>query len=111
LLAANWTTIWHAVVLGGTVEEVTGRELLELSAVRNCLAHRRGIVDARFREACGTTKLQIGEPILLTSEPANRYRFAVLHPAATVLERIKARYAPEEEVEINAKLYLEQLTG
>ncbi len=37
---------------GGAVDDLTRREILEFSAVRNCLAHRKGIVDELLR-ACG----------------------------------------------------------
>jgi hypothetical protein len=77
------------------VADLTKRQLLELSAVRNCLAHRRGIVDARFLKACGTTTLTLGEPILLTSNHLLRYYCAADHYAMTVLERVKMQYDPD----------------
>jgi hypothetical protein len=54
-----------------------------------------GIVDTKFVKACGTTKLKIGDPILLTRGNMDGYVLASQQYASTVLDRVKARYAPE----------------
>lgn len=97
--------------LKGTVEDLTGRELLELAAVRNCLAHRNGIVDAKFMKACGTTKLKIGDRILLTRGNVEAYVVASQQYASTVLDRVKARYAPEMDFKSSSAWLLDHLSG
>jgi hypothetical protein len=98
-----------AFKLGGQVEDLTRREILEFSAVRNCLAHRKGIVDERFLKACGTTKLKLGDSIQLTSANINRYFYAAQQYAACLLDRIKAIYEPQSQFKSAAAAYLDEL--
>ncbi len=53
------------------------RELLELSAVRNLLVHRGGIVDSRFRNQCPWTAWELGSPLVVSHEDYHRYFDAV----------------------------------
>jgi hypothetical protein len=83
--------------LGGAVAEATSREILEFSAVRNCLAHRRGIVDKRFLDACGTTTLKLGDLINVTARDADCYFYAAWQYVMTILARVAARWDPESD--------------
>jgi hypothetical protein len=89
---------------------LAGRVASRARPLRNCLAHRRGIVDTWFLKACGTTTLTLGEPILLTSNDLLRYYCAADHYAMTVLERVKMQYDPGSVFSARSDWYLEELT-
>lgn len=86
--------MFDAFGLGKGADETTRRVLLEFAAVRNCLAHRKGIVDERFLEACGTTKLKVGDALRLTQDHAACYFYAANQYASAVADRVTAKYMP-----------------
>lgn len=77
---------------GGEVDPVASKELLEFSAVRNCLVHRQGIVDRRFLEACATGQWQLGTDIAITRTKCDIYSRVALQYGATVVSRIDEYY-------------------
>ncbi len=66
--------------LFGMTSELDGqivRDLLELSAVRNLLVHRRGVVDARFRSQCPWTIQAIASQLVVSHDDYHRYFDAI----------------------------------
>lgn len=95
--ADAFETFLNPFGLASAVADETKRELLEFSAVRNCITHRRGIVDRRFKEACPTSKRVVGERIALTASDRERYFFAACQYASTLWARTFAKYEPESK--------------
>jgi hypothetical protein len=63
--------------MSSALDEAVVRNLLELSAVRNLLIHRRGIVDARFKSQCPWTKVSVGQKWSISHDDYHRYFDAV----------------------------------
>lgn len=82
----------------GPIEAETSREQVDFSAIRNCVAHRRGIVDRKFLAICTGPGFKLGEPLVLTKQHVARYFFASLQYAGTVFARAAARYEPSLKV-------------
>jgi hypothetical protein len=51
--------------------------LLELSAVRNLLVHKRGIVDVRFKNQCRWSDHNLGSSVAVSHDDYHRYFDAV----------------------------------
>jgi len=107
--AGAFEDLLKAFDLGGGIAAPTARELLELSAFRNCIVHRKGIVDARFKEKCGTVQLKLGESILLTQAHVHRFTYACFQYSSAVLDRIKHAYAPAVRFSALTQTTLENL--
>ncbi|MGY0194279.1 hypothetical protein ACWA7J_04310 [Leptothrix sp. BB-4] len=60
------------VGMGGGVDEITARLLLQLQQTRNVLVHRRGFVDRRFVEACPFLQRQIGDRLDTSNSACTR---------------------------------------
>lgn len=78
--------------------------LVELHAVRNLLAHRRGKLDKRFIEAIGREDLEVGGRWRPSVTDVRRYATAVLSYAANVGMRVNLHYgadASDEERVVN----------
>lgn len=63
--------------MSSEVDERIVRDLLELSAIRNLLVHKRGIVDVRFRNQCPWTVWEVGSQIAVSYDDYRRYFDAV----------------------------------
>ena len=60
---------------------------MELSAVRNVIAHRLGIADRRFLEACPWFNVELGDEVVVDGSKYSQYRAAVNAYAINVIER------------------------
>lgn len=95
-----------AFKLGGAVDDLVKRSLLEMAAIRHCLVHRKGVVDERFLKACGTTMLKRGDTIRVTSRDLGRFFYAAQTYAATITDRVKLAYEPNSEFRSFTPTYL-----
>jgi hypothetical protein len=63
--------------MSSEVPKQVAKDLLELSAVRNLLVHRRGIVDSRFENQCPWTSASPGAQLAVSHDDYHRYFDAV----------------------------------
>ena len=73
----RFEALFRTFGMASPIDAEIARNLLELSAVRNLLVHRRGVVDARFRQQCPWVTRELGSQLLLTHEDYHRYFDAV----------------------------------
>ena len=76
----------------GKIYACVKRDLVELGHVRNVLLHRRGIVDAKFRQACPWMSVGIGQQVGVNSDSVERYSAAVLSYFQLIVERMKTSF-------------------
>ncbi len=72
----RFEVILEAVGLTGTVADPVRRSIYEFSQVRNAIAHRNGIADARFIAACPWFGIAIGTHIPIDHSSLVRYNAA-----------------------------------
>jgi hypothetical protein len=73
----RFEVLFRTFGMGSPIDAQVARDLLELSAVRNLLVHRRGVVDARFRQQCPWVAWTQGSSMLLSHDDYHRYFDAV----------------------------------
>lgn len=105
----KFETMLNAFGLGGAIERLTKETILEFAAVRNCIVHRKGIVDAKFKKACGTSTLNVGDEIRLTADDIDRYYYAAVHYAATIVDRVMVQCVPDIGFDFRTGEWLETL--
>ncbi|MHC4830105.1 MAG: hypothetical protein ACYTFT_07085 [Planctomycetota bacterium] len=76
--------------LGLPLEEENKRRIIEGSLIRNCLVHRRAIVDARL--AAYSPRFTKGQAIELTIAETHDFGQMARKTAASMLERAEERY-------------------
>ena len=69
----KFDTLLSAVNLGAIVDDECRNSLHQMSAVRNVIAHRVGIVDQRFVDACPNYRTKLGESLTVSYSQLNRY--------------------------------------
>jgi hypothetical protein len=74
------------------IEQQIAQDLLELSAVRNLLVHKGGIIDVRFRSQCPWVALSVGTALLVTHHDYHRYFDAADLYVFEIQQRLGARY-------------------
>ncbi|MFE7072312.1 hypothetical protein ACFU96_19735 [Streptomyces sp. NPDC057620] len=79
-----------AVGLGGPVDPRLRDTLYEFQNVRNVLAHRAGIVDQRFVDACPSYGLQVGERVAIDEKSFTRLHNGVYTYSMVLINRILA---------------------
>jgi hypothetical protein len=82
----------NAFSLGGGLDDNLKKQLVAFSSVRNCLVHRRGVVDRRFANDCPSPVRSVGSRIVITFDECRRYELAALLYLTCVLARIDKRY-------------------
>lgn len=70
------------------------RTLLALQQTRNLLAHRGGVVDARFQDVCPWLSPGIGERLTVSGEQVRAYDLASMEYVAALRVRIAAGFRP-----------------
>jgi integrase len=85
----RFETLLTWVKLSGQTDPVLAQNLYEMQQVRNVFAHRRGIADRRFIEACPHFGCGVGDQILLDRDAWYDAMVAALVYAETVLLRMK----------------------
>jgi hypothetical protein len=85
----RFETLLTWVQLSGQTDPVLAQNLYEMQQVRNVFAHRRGIADRRFIEACPHFGCGVGDQILLDRDAWYDSMVAALVYAETVLLRMK----------------------
>jgi hypothetical protein len=75
--------------LSGPIEANLRRTLREIHQVRNLYAHRRGVVDSRFTEACPWTTIAIGDRFEIDSPTYDRFHGAIVEYVVTVINRLR----------------------
>lgn len=80
--------------LSGAVDSGLRRDLIEARHVRNVIAHRRGLADARFLEGCPWLKgkLAKGDRVHVGTEEFHRYSEAIQRYSVLLAERVKNRF-------------------
>lgn len=73
----RFEAIFRAFGMSSEFDSQRARDLLELSATRNLLVHRRGIVDARYKRQCPWTKSELGTRLVVSHDDSHRYFDAV----------------------------------
>lgn len=89
----KFEALLDAVGLGGAIDEPVRRVLLELTAVRNVLVHRRRRADRRFCEGCPWLKFKPGDEVKVSTAMATRYRSATLYYLIEIILRWSRRDA------------------
>ena len=85
----RFETLLNWVTLSGATDAVLAKNLYEMQQVRNVFAHRSGIADRRFVEACPYFGYSVGEQILLDRNAWYDSMVAALAYAETLLIRMK----------------------
>jgi hypothetical protein len=82
--------------LSGALEEQIGALIYEMQQVRNVVAHRRGIADARFCAACPTFGTAIGQRVLISHERWRAYEGAIHSYILEVIFRTGERFGDHD---------------
>lgn len=91
--AGQFESLLEVVGLGGGIDDVTRDTLFEFSNVRNILAHKSGIVDARAKANCPALPEQVGEPVKVDSKRFGRFAAAGDDYSVLILKRLKTSFA------------------
>ncbi|WP_372522768.1 hypothetical protein [Sulfuricaulis sp.] len=92
----RYEAVFNAIGLGGPVDEGVKKVLLELSEVRNVIAHRNGIIDAKFLRNCPWFKANLGDTIRQTHLQFRTYFNAILWYFYKIHRRENIVYPTEE---------------
>ena len=90
--AGRFESLLGAVGLDGPVPDGARRVLLELSEVRNVVAHRDGKVDSRFISRCPWFAATKGEMLVVTGKDFDLYTGAVHWYLVELMRRIQVTY-------------------
>ena len=85
----RFESLLSALSIGGPVDPVLRRDLLELAATRNVLVHRAGVADERFVALCPWLGLQAGAEVRVSQEQYHRHLGAVYRYAGVIVRRAK----------------------
>ena len=88
----RFESVLHELGLEGSVDREVAKTLYELSVVRNVIAHRAGVADRRFCEACPWFKLEVGDHLILTRAQIHAYIDAANEYATTLSIRAGEQY-------------------
>ncbi len=70
------------------VDDEVRRDLNEISAVRNILVHKAGIVDAKFVGLCPWLNLGVGEPVKVRGDDLQRYMGSAIDYVISAIEAV-----------------------
>jgi hypothetical protein len=84
----RFEAVFRLFGLSSSLESQIVRDLLELSAVRNLLVHRRGIVDARFKTKCPWISNPVGSQFIVSHKDYHRYFDAVDLYVFEIIQRL-----------------------
>ncbi len=59
----RFESLFKILGIGGPVEDLSRRGLLDFSEIRNAIVHNKAIADRRVVERCPWRKLKLGDPI------------------------------------------------
>jgi integrase len=85
----RFEALLDAVGLSGTRDRILGRNIYEMQQIRNVFAHKRGIADRRFVDACPQLNYVAGETILIDRNTWSDFMVNALVYAEIVLRRMK----------------------
>jgi hypothetical protein len=85
----------EAIGLGGSADARVRASLVELSAVRNILVHRRGRADSRFLEQCPWVGVSPGAEVLVSGAMLHRYAATVLGYAGETMQRVHSLFGDQ----------------
>jgi hypothetical protein len=88
---AQFESVLKALNLGGAVDDEMRACLVELSAVRHVLVHRRGLVDHRFLGSCDWMGVDVGTEVLISRESFHMYSRAAISYSLVVYRRLMLR--------------------
>jgi hypothetical protein len=97
--AGKFEPVLGAFGLGGPVDDECRACLVELSAVRNVLAHRNGRADARFISTCPWLDLCSGDEVLVNQRMLTAYGTAAIAYGTGVYRRALVRFGEPTERE------------
>jgi hypothetical protein len=105
--------------MGGGVDPLVKRTLLELWAVRNVVAHKNGVADSRFIEVCPWFAATVGAQLPVSPLDFSRYRVASIWYIAEISRRLHVGYpkhasgdeVPVSELEEILQTSLQTLQG
>lgn len=98
--------------LGGSVDHLVGRNLLEFIESRHLLVHRRGFADARFLSRCPWRASAIGTRIRIEHHDFKKYWFSAIWYLAEVekrWQRLAAAMAKRPEPDYKEILEYQQI--
>ena len=93
-----------AVGLDFAVSKETRDALWDMSAIRNLLAHRRGIVDQQFMDRCPGSGQTLGEALTIEAQTIDRFNHEVYQFVAGLMERLLVAWEldPDEDADLHA---------
>lgn len=108
----QFETLLERICLSGSIDESIKKLLFEISAMRNVLVHRRGIVDRRLAQECPWLRLQVGEPLKIPLTQILIYAHAVTYYGSLVYRRILVAIArPTSGLDRYSSELLDNLAG
>jgi hypothetical protein len=87
----RFESVLKIIGLGGDVDDETRRTLLELSALRNVIAHRGGVIDQKFLTTCPFATRQLNERVRITELEKLAFVGAVVTYTLLIIERVRQR--------------------
>ncbi|MGV8928344.1 MAG: hypothetical protein ACOH1E_01205 [Brevundimonas sp.] len=89
----RFSTILEAIGIDVWIDENYRRDLLELSKVRNLIAHKRGLVDSKFVSECPWHPSKVGERVQISFEDFSRYEKAAAKLAVAIVKGCESRWS------------------
>lgn len=75
--------------MNGALDEAVRRSLMEMSQIRNCVAHRGGVADKKLTDSCPSLGFAMGHRINVTSTMWRNYQDAAAAYALEILQRVR----------------------
>jgi len=94
----RFEVLLKAVGLGGRVDDLARKVLVELINVRHVVVHRRGHVDKRLLESCPWMTVEIGNVLQITPEMSERYRLAAVYYVIELMVRWFRRHQADSDL-------------
>jgi hypothetical protein len=88
----RFESLLDQVGLGGKVDSLVKRSLIELQAVRNVVAHKNGVADSKFKESCPWFDVSPGTQLPISAKHYGSYNVASLWYIFEVHKRILITY-------------------
>lgn len=87
----RFESLLEAVGLGGAYPSQLGRNIYEMQQVRNVFAHRRGISDQRFVNACPQLGYSVGQAVRIDRETWIDFTATTVAYAGVLLHRVQEK--------------------
>jgi hypothetical protein len=88
----RFAVILDAIGLSISLDDQCRRDILELSKVRNLIAHRRGLVDHQFVRECPWYPAAVGQRVKVSFDDFERYEKAIAELAVATVQSCERQW-------------------